>query len=97
VANGESHIRPKAIRSHRDLEVWQRAMRLVEQVYQTTRTFPREEMFLLTAQMRRAALSVACNIAEGHGRTGRSEYAHHLSIAHGSLIELETQTEVSQR
>jgi four helix bundle protein len=74
-----------------DLEVWQRARLLARSVYETTRTFPRDEMFGLTAQMRRAAISIVCNIAEGHGRYTRGEYAQFVTIARGSTTELEAQ------
>jgi four helix bundle protein len=78
------------IRSYRDLIVWQRAMALAVGTYDLTRLFPIEERFGLSAQLRRAAVSVPANIAEGHGRVHRGEYVHHLSIAHGSLCEVET-------
>lgn len=87
----------RLIRSYRDLEVWQRAIDLVEMVYHVTDPFPRHETYGLTAQMRRAAVSVPSNIAEGHGRSGPREYLHHLSIANGSLMELETQVLLSRR
>jgi four helix bundle protein len=87
----------KTIKSYRDLEVWQKAMQLVEDVYKATQAFPREEQFALTNQMRRAAVAVPSNIAEGHGRTGPKEYLHFLSIAHGSVMELETQVLIAQR
>lgn len=72
-------------------------MDLVEVVYATTRGWPREEAYGLTAQVRRAAVSVPSNIAEGHGRAGSKEYAQHVSIAYGSLSELETQVLIAQR
>ncbi len=87
----------KVIASYRDLEVWQKAMSLVEELYRSTQTFPREEQFGLTAQMRRAAVSVPSNIAEGHVRAGTNEYCHFLSIAKGSVAELETQILIAQR
>lgn len=70
--------------------MWQGGMALAEAVYGLTRTFPAEERFGLTAQARRAAVSIPANIAEGHGRATRAAYAHFLRIAHGSLKELET-------
>jgi four helix bundle protein len=79
------------IRSYRDLVVWQKAMRLVTEVHELTRRFPRSRDHGLGGQMRRAALSVASNIAEGHGRDHLRDYLRHLSIAKGSLAELETQ------
>jgi four helix bundle protein len=85
------------IRDHHDLEIWRRSMDLVQEVYRVTRGFPREEVYGLAAQLRRAAVSVPSNIAEGHGRTGKQEFLHHLSIARGSLLEAETQIEVAAR
>jgi four helix bundle protein len=83
--------------NYRDLIVWQRAMDLVEGVYRLTRDFPREEIYSLTSQMRRAAVSVPSNIAEGQGRGGKNEFARFLWIAHGSLRELETQLLIALR
>jgi four helix bundle protein len=82
---------------HRDLVVWQKAMDLVTECYRLSDRFPRCEDFGLRLQLRRAAVSVPANIAEGRGRTGIGEYLHHLSIAHGSLKELETHLEIGQR
>ena len=79
------------------LIVWQRAMDLVEAVYVTTREWPREEQYGLTSQVRRAAISVPSNIAEGHGRSGAKEFAHYVFVAYGSLSELETQILIAQR
>src|SRR5687768_6693386 len=77
------------IQSFRDLVAWQRAMDLGEGIYAATRSWPLEEQFGLTAQVRRAAVSVMANIAEGQGRTGPREFLHHLSIADGSPSEVE--------
>jgi four helix bundle protein len=77
------------ISSFRDLTVWQRSLELTVEVYRLTAAFPREEQFGLTSQLRRAAVSVAANIAEGHGRTGKSEYRRFVSIARGSANEVE--------
>jgi four helix bundle protein len=82
---------------HSDLIAWQKAMNLVETVYQITKGFPKEETYGLTSQLRRAAVSVPSNIAEGHSRTGGREFIHGLSIAHGSLSEVETQVEIARR
>ena len=82
------------LKSYRDLEVWKRALLLVADVYRVSRSLPSDERFGLTAQMRRAAVSVTCNIAEGYGRTTRGEYLNHLSIARGSLYEVEALCEV---
>ena len=80
----------------KELIAWQKAMALVESVYRATRSWPREELYGLTSQVRRAAVSIPSNLAEGHGRTGPREYAHHVSIAFGSLSELETQILIAQ-
>ena len=85
------------IGGYRDLQVWQRAMSIAEQTYQLSRTFPREEQFGLTSQARRAAVSVAANIAEGFGRGSRGSYASFVRIAQGSLKELETHLIIAER
>jgi four helix bundle protein len=85
-----------SIRSYQDLAIWKKAMQLVVQVYHLTRRFPREEMHGLTSQMRRAAVSVPTNIAEGWGRGSRKEYIQFLRIARGSLLELETLLAISR-
>jgi len=72
-------------------------MELVTVVYRVTREWPREEQYGLTSQIRRAAVSIPSNLAEGHGRSGPREYAHHVSIAFGSLCELETQMLIGER
>ena len=79
------------IRSYRDLLIWQQGMALAKQIYAMTRTFPGDERFGLTAQMRRAVVSVPSNIAEGQARHGRREFVQFLSHAEGSLAELDTQ------
>jgi four helix bundle protein len=81
---------------YRDLIAWQKAMGLVRSVYELTKHWPQHEQFGLTSQVRRAAISVPSNIAEGKGRSGIREYSHHLSVAHGSLCELETQLLIAQ-
>jgi four helix bundle protein len=78
-------------RGHHKLEAWKRARELVLSVYKLTQTFPREEMFGLAAQMRRAAVSIPSNIAEGAVRAGEREFAQFLNFSRGSLSELETQ------
>ena len=85
------------IKSFRDLRVWQAGMDLVEHVYHLTHTFPTHEMYGLTSQIRRAAVSIPSNIAEGHTREHSKEYLHHLSMAQASLAELETQIEIATR
>ena len=82
--------------SHKDLIVWQKAVSLATMVYAATAALPSDERYGLTTQMRRAAVSVPSNIAEGAGRTHRSEYLHYLSIARGSLAELETQIQIAR-
>ena len=77
--------------SFKDLVVWQKAMDLSVAIYQMTKNFPKEEIFGLTSQMRRASVSIASNIAEGEGRKSKREFAHFLGIALGSKAELETQ------
>jgi four helix bundle protein len=77
--------------NYRDLDVWQKSRRLTTEVYRVTSNFPRVEMFGLTQQMRRAAVSVPCNIAEAHGRRSDADITHFLLIARGSLLELETE------
>src|SRR5271155_3748716 len=77
--------------SCRDLIVWQRAITMVTEVYRATQSFPCEEIYGLTSQLRRSAVSVASNIAEGQGRISRAEFRHFLGMARGSLIEMETQ------
>ncbi len=84
------------IQSFRDLNVWQRSMDLAVRIYQLTAEFPKSEMYGLTSQMRRAAVSVPSNIAEGHNHLG-NEFPHFLSIALGSLAELETQALIAQK
>jgi four helix bundle protein len=84
-------------RSHRDLLAWQEAMGLVQTVYQQTKGFPKDEVFGLAVQMRRAAVSVPSNIAEGAARNSSREYFQYLGIATGSLAELETQLELATR
>lgn len=76
---------------YRDLVAWQKARAFAAVVYRISQTFPRTEMFGLTSQMRRAVVSVACNIAEGHGRRSTKDRLQFLVIARGSLFELETQ------
>ncbi len=77
--------------NYRDLVVWQKARKLAVEIYRVTQQFPRVEMFGLTQQMRRAVISIASNIAEGHGRRSSKDILHFLRIARGSLFEIETQ------
>ncbi|BBJ00331.1 four helix bundle protein [Ferrigenium kumadai] len=82
---------------YRELVVWQKAMDLVTEVYKVTAVFPNEERFGLSSQARRAAVSIPSNIAEGHGRKATGAYLNHISIAYGSLMELETQMQIAER
>jgi four helix bundle protein len=86
-----------SINSYRDLRVWQDAMTLAESCYRLTRQFPREELFGLTSQSRRAAGSIPANIAEGHGRENTGSFVQHLRISQGSLKELETHLLLADR
>jgi four helix bundle protein len=79
------------------LEAWKSAIELVEQIYEVSKVFPKTEIYGLTSQIRRAAVSVPANIAEGHGRDSTREYLHHVSIAMGSLAELETHVVIASR
>ena len=90
-------MEPRRINSYRDLTVWQRAIDLTDSVHTITRSFPKDERFGLTCQLERAAASIPSNIAEGHGRTHLREYLYHLSIARGSLMEVETQLTIAAR
>lgn len=83
--------------SFRDLIAWQRAVDLSVQIYKLTADFPREEIYGLSSQMRRAAVSIASNIAEGYGRNSRREYRQFLGIAHGSTLELQTQLAIAKK
>ncbi|HQS38434.1 MAG TPA: four helix bundle protein [Methylotenera sp.] len=83
------------IKSYRDLQVWRLAINLSTEVYATTSSFPKNEIFGLCSQLQRAAVSVASNIAEGHARESTKEYLRFISIALGSLAELETQFIIS--
>ena len=83
-------------RPHRKLVVWQKSMELVHEIYQTTATFPKNEEYGLSSQMRRAAVSVPSNLAEGAARKGNKEFKQFLNIAQGSLSELDTQVELAQ-
>lgn len=83
-------------RSFRDLLVWQRAMQLTVAVYQLTQGFPREEQYGLTGQIRRAAVSIPSNIAEGQGRSSAGEFRQFLAIARGSTCEVQTQLELAR-
>lgn len=83
------------LRNYKDLKVWQKAYQLCLRVYKTTKDFPKHELYGITAQMRKAAVSIPSNIAEGYGRKTTKEYVQSLYIGYGSLCELETQALLS--
>jgi len=85
------------VQSFRDLEVWKIAMDLATECYRVTKAFPKDELFGMTSQIRRAAASIPANIAEGQGREHTKEFLHHLSIARGSLMEVQTHLLLAQR
>ena len=86
-----------AIQSFRELEVWKVAMDLAAECYRVTKTFPKDELFGMTSQIRRAAASIPANIAEGQGRDHTKEFLNFLSIARGSLMEVQTHLLLAQR
>lgn len=88
--------RPAKIESHRDLVAWQRAIQMTIALYRLTAEFPREEIYGLASQLRRAGVPVASNIAEGFGRASRGEYRQFLGIARGSNLELQTQLVIAR-
>jgi four helix bundle protein len=87
---------PATPKTYRDLIVWQKAMKLVTAIYQASRLWPRDELYGLTGQIRRSAISIPSNIAEGSARRSRGDYARFLNIAIGSLFELQTQLEIAR-
>ena len=84
------------MRNYRDLMVWQKAMELVAETYNHTKSFPEDERYGLTLQLRRSAVSLPSNMAEGYGRNSTQDYIRFLRIANGSLFELQTQLEIAQ-
>ena len=85
------------IRDHKDLTIWRKSLDLVVEVYRLTRSFPKEEQYGLVSQLRRAAVSIPSNIAEGHERIHRQDYVRFLSISRGSIAEVETQVLIAER
>jgi four helix bundle protein len=83
------------VKSHKDLKVWKESMELVILIYAATKEFPKDELYGLTSQIKRASISIPSNIAEGAGRKGAKEFIRFLYIALGSLSELETQIEIA--
>lgn len=84
------------MKTHKDLEVWKRAVELVTKVYQLTQAFPKDEIYGLTSQLRRSAVSIPSNIAEGAARQSNKEYIQFLYVALGSLMELDTQMMIAK-
>ena len=84
------------VKNYQELIVWQKAMDLVEEVYIASKSFPRKEIYGLMSQVRRAAISIPSNIAEGQGRRTTPDFFRHLSIAYGSLREVETQIMIAR-
>jgi four helix bundle protein len=85
------------VQSYKDLDVWQRSMDLVEAVYALTKQFPKEELYTLTSQIRRAAISVPSNIAEGRSKRATRDFMRFIHISYGSMAELETQLMIAER
>ena len=89
-------MKKNTVKTHHDLNVWKKAISLVTLIYKYTANFPKEEVYGLTSQIRRCAVSIPSNIAEGSARTTKKDYAHFLAIALGSIAELETQLIISK-
>ena len=83
------------MRTYRDLIVWQKSMKMVQDVYRLTKDFPKEEMYGITSQIRKSSVSIPSNIAEGYGRRSTQDYVRFLKISNGSLYELQTQLEIA--
>ena len=88
-------VNAKKVKTYKDLLIWQKAMSLVTRIYGESRSFPNDEAYGLTSQIRRCAVSIPCNIAEGYGRNSTNDYIRFLQIAAASLYELQTQLEIS--
>ena len=84
------------VKTYKDLLVWQKAIHFVTQVYKAVKGFPQEELYGLTSQIKRAAVSIPSNIAEGYGRKSTKDYLRFLQIAMGSIFEIQTQLEISK-
>jgi len=84
------------MKNYRDLIVWQKALRLVTEIYRHTKSFPKDEIYGLTSQIRRSSVSIPSNIAEGYGRNSTQDYIRFLRIANGSLFELQTHLEIAR-
>lgn len=94
---GGRHVYKMENKSYKELRVWQRGIDLVEEIYALVKLFPKEEMYALSDQIRRAAISIPSNIAEGHGRHTNKDFLKFLTISRGSLYELSTQIEICSR
>ena len=84
------------MKTYRDLLVWQKSMTFVTNIYQVTKTFPKEEVYGLTSQIRRCAISIPSNISEGYGRNSTNDYIRFLQISMGSIFEIQTQLEIAK-
>jgi len=91
-----SYMNENKILTYKDLIVWGKSVLLIKSIYMVTKKFPREELYSLTDQIRRAAISIASNIAEGYGRKSHREYLQFYSIAYGSALEVEAQLIISK-
>jgi four helix bundle protein len=89
------YVNSTAMRNYQTLEVWKLSMQLVKEIYLLTKTYPKEELFALTSQTKRAAVSIPSNIAEGMGRQHKKDTIHFLHIARGSIYELETHLNIA--
>jgi four helix bundle protein len=87
----------KEIKSHKDLLIWEKGIEIMLSVYQLVQSFPKDEIYNLSNQLKRAAVSIPSNIAEGYGRNSNKSFHHFLSISRGSLFELETQLLIAQQ
>jgi len=85
------------IKSYKELIVWQKSIDLVCQIYHFSSFFPKEELYALSSQIKRAAISIPSNIAEGYGRNSKNDYLRFLQISSGSLYEVQTQVEIAKR
>jgi four helix bundle protein len=97
MGNGIKTKQPKNVRTHKDLDVWNKSMELAEKIYLLLRQFPKEEQYGIVSQMKRSAISVPSNIAEGAARNSNKEFLQYLYIALGSLAEIETQLLLANR
>ena len=89
-------VKENEVRTHRDLDVWKKSIDLVTSIYKFTADYPKDEMYGLTSQIRRCAVSIPSNISEGSARTTKKDFSHFLAIALGSIAELETQLIISK-